>query len=108
MKDHDDGICSFFCLLIVLQAMCVGLQIATFGLISIIRIETEMELFEDIYFVCYGVITLIGMNAGAFVLCFRRKKFVFLFVLCELAAFVLFSYQVYIMVEQKKLKPEEE
>lgn len=67
-----------------------------------------MELFEDIYFVIYGVITLIGMNAGAFILCFRRKKFVFLFVLCEVAAFVIFSFQIYTMIEQKKLKPEED
>ena len=64
----------------------------------IIRIKSELELFNDPWFVSFAIVTLIAMNAGAFLLCFRRKKYICVFVLCELVSLVLFFSQVYLIV----------
>jgi len=48
------------------------------------------------------------MNAGAFVLCFRRKKYVCLFFLCEIASLVLFAAQIYIILDEKRLNDSEQ
>jgi len=72
-------------------------------LLVILRRESDLKLFSDAWFVSFAITILVAMNAGAFVLCFRRKKFICLFILCELASLILFFHQVYILVDEAPL-----
>ena len=83
---------SYFCALVVFQVTAALLQCASFGLLTFVRAESNLILFQDVWFVAYAIVTLVAINAGSFVLCFRRRKYVCLFFCCELASLVLFSY----------------
>lgn len=97
---------SYLCILVILQIMSCVLQVGAFSTLAVIRGKSGSGIFEGTWFVAFAIVTLIAMNAGAFVLCFRRKKYVCLFALCELASFILFAFEVYTLItsgEAKKL-----
>ena len=68
------------------------------ALVTFIRYETDSQFFKDSYWIAFAVLTLLGINFGAMVLCFRRKKFVYLMFLTEIAYLILFSIQIYEMI----------
>lgn len=94
---------SYFCTLVVFQVISCLMQLAAFGLLTYIRIESDLELFKNVWYLSFAITTLVGMNAGSFVLCFRRKKYVCLSFLCELASLVLFAIQIYLFIEEGTL-----
>lgn len=68
-------------------------------MLAVIRSVSGKGVFSEAWFVAFAIVTLVAMNAGAFVLCFRRRKYVCLFTLCELASFVLFAHQIYELMD---------
>ena len=68
------------------------------GLLVAIRGMSQQGLLSDIEFVTFFFVTLATINFGAMVLCFRRKKFVLLFFVCEIVYLVLFAAQIFLFV----------
>ena len=58
-----------------------------------------MDIGKDYWFIAFAVVTFIGINIGAMVLCFRRKKYVCLSSVFELAFLVLFAAQLYFFAD---------
>lgn len=68
------------------------------GLLGFIRVDKELELLSDFWFIAFAIVTVVTINCGGMVLCFRRKKYVCLFALCELLHLILYAAQMYIFV----------
>jgi len=80
---------SYFNTLVALQILGSLIQIAALCVLGIIRME--MDLAGNALFVAFTIVTLVTINCGSIVLCFRRKKYVCLFTLFELAYMVLYA-----------------
>ena len=92
---------SYFVTLIVLQVLGSFLQIGVLALMGYIRMKKEYQLLHDLWYILFALLTLLTINLGAMTLCFRRQKFVYLQVICELALLVLFSSQIYLFIVHK-------
>ena len=82
-------------------------QVAAVVLLGCIRLEKNEDL-GDLWFVAFAAVTLVTINFGGMVLCFRRKKYVCLFATCELIYLVLFSIQMYQFVTHQDYRVKKE
>ena len=57
-------------------------------------------MFGDAWIICFTVAVFLAINSGGFLLCFRAKKYICLFVVGELASLILFSIQFYMLIDQ--------
>ena len=83
-------------MLVLLQVLASVLQATTVALIYLVRTElSKVILKQDYVFIGLCLTYLVTINLGVMVLCFRRKKYVFLSLVAELTVLVLFAYQVF-------------
>ena len=67
-------------------------------LLGFIRVDRDMEILEDFWYIAFSIVTLVTINCGCMVLCFRRKKYVCIFALSELLHLILYAGQMYIFI----------
>lgn len=77
------------------------MQIVAFSMLAYIRIKSDLQLFKNIWFVSYSIVTLVAIHAGFAILCFRQKKCVCLFLMTELASLMLFAVQIYMFIDDQ-------
>ena len=75
------------------------MSLGALGLLMYLRIKSDLGVFSDAWIISFTVAVFLSVNAGSFILCFRAKKYVCLFVLGELASIVLFSIQFYLLID---------
>lgn len=71
-------------------------------MLAYIRMEEELDLFSDYLFSAFSVVTLVSINCGGLLLCFRRKRYFCAFFLLEIGLLILFFCQIFILVDSSK------
>jgi len=95
---------SYFHCLIAMQVLAAVLTGLAIGLVSYIRYESGLVLLEDITYVLFSLVGLASIMVGIFVLCFRKRTLVGIYLFLEVAFFLLFFALFYKLTVQGEIR----
>ena len=79
----------------------------TLALVFLTRQGTSsLPLDRDFVFLAFALVTLVAINCGAMVLCFRRKKYICLASLAEMGHLILFAFLVFRIIGERRHQSE--